>query len=677
MKDVRIETASEPRGSIGICLSGGGLRAAAFGLGALQSLHEQLGLLRGDRSARWISAVSGGSYIAGALTLLNAGSHARYCDGTSVGGHDIPASDNPLRQGSPEVAHILRHCRYMVDDGGLRTVGRLLLLVLASFITLASEILWISVMVFGSGGFIGLLLHQWVPPPSLPVFSEWLIGLFGFLLLGLFIRVKHFLLRMICLIPVLALWGWSVPVLARRLEGTPLLRSPQWLMEQSVVILLTAAILLIVVIGLNIASHWKPLGVLAKVGRAMTLFIVAATPWLIAILLISWVGIFAFTNIAKTMIDPAASAITVGIAGLLFFVVLIMGVIIIPMPGLISPHRPYRELVSRCFAIRKAADGSAEAVARPDHVALSSLAPSEQGVRYPELIICAAANISDRGAAPAGSNVLPLTMSAEGLSIPTHPESLIRTSDLEGMISPPVGYGLVQPAPMLSLSAAVAITGAALSPSMGRMSQPSLRPLLAALNIRLGVWLPNPISQSARNFAKERRSRKFTVTIDQLMWEFFGYHSSKSPLLYASDGGHYENLGIVELLRRKCGTIYAVDASQDTPGRASTLVQSILLAEAEIGCEININVEAFAIRKGDRRPASTHASGTIQYPDGSSGVLHVLKLGVTDQHSSMLKEYEEQDADFPYHATIHQVYSAERFEAYRRLGAESADLMLI
>jgi len=51
------------RSGIGICLSGGGFRAALFHLGALRRLHE-LGILQ---KACWISSVSGGSILAGHL----------------------------------------------------------------------------------------------------------------------------------------------------------------------------------------------------------------------------------------------------------------------------------------------------------------------------------------------------------------------------------------------------------------------------------------------------------------------------------------------------------------------------------------------------------------------------------------------------------------------------------
>jgi hypothetical protein len=55
----------------------------------------------------------------------------------------------------------------------------------------------------------------------------------------------------------------------------------------------------------------------------------------------------------------------------------------------------------------------------------------------------------------------------------------------------------------------------------------------------------------------------------------------------ARNGGHYENLGLVELLRRRCRVIYCVDASGDT-SLAQTLAQAASLAYEELGVQITI-----------------------------------------------------------------------------------------
>ena len=91
--------AEKPRGRrIGISLSGGGIRSAAFNLGALQALQEERVL----GSAEYVAAVSGGNYIASALTI----SHA-YAEPGAEDGHPLWA------HGSPEERLLRRNTNYL------------------------------------------------------------------------------------------------------------------------------------------------------------------------------------------------------------------------------------------------------------------------------------------------------------------------------------------------------------------------------------------------------------------------------------------------------------------------------------------------------------------------------------------------------------------------------------
>ena len=229
---------------------------------------------------------------------------------------------------------------------------------------------------------------------------------------------------------------------------------------------------------------------------------------------------------------------------------------------------------------------------------------------------------------------------------------------------------------MLGLSSAVAITGAAVAPAMGRLTNPGLRPLLAAFNIRLGAWLPNPLWEPARDAVRNRQSAQFSVGIDQLIWELVERHSAKSMLLYASDGGHYENLALMPLLRRRCRTVWAVDASADRMGRCAGLGESIRLAREELDCEIDLDFAPFSERDEHGDATTIFGSGTIRYDDGTTGVLRVIRLGVTARHGSGLRQYRDQDPAFPFHSTIYQVFKANRVSSYRSLGVTSARLAL-
>ncbi len=59
--------------------------------------------------------------------------------------------------------------------------------------------------------------------------------------------------------------------------------------------------------------------------------------------------------------------------------------------------------------------------------------------------------------------------------------------------------------------------------------------------------------------------------------------------LYVTDGGHRENLGLVELLRRRCRTIICVDASGDAPGTFANLRHAVELARVEVGATIDLS----------------------------------------------------------------------------------------
>ncbi len=87
---------------LGICCSGGGIRSAAFSLGALQTL-QQRGRLR---KAAYLAAVSGGSYIAAALSMV-AKTGPDDSDGVLL--EDHPA----FEPGSPEEQYLRDRCSYL------------------------------------------------------------------------------------------------------------------------------------------------------------------------------------------------------------------------------------------------------------------------------------------------------------------------------------------------------------------------------------------------------------------------------------------------------------------------------------------------------------------------------------------------------------------------------------
>jgi hypothetical protein len=231
--------------------------------------------------------------------------------------------------------------------------------------------------------------------------------------------------------------------------------------------------------------------------------------------------------------------------------------------------------------------------------------------------------------------------------------------------------------PDVSLPAAVAVSGAALSPSMGKLTRWPLRFLLTLANVRLGVWLPNPQRLDEYTDALEHsgkiRHRSWRPGPMLLLKELVGSNTLGSRFLYVSDGGHYENLGLVELLRRGCRDVYCFDASggRDT----QELGDAIALARSELQIEIDIDPKTLEPDPKTGIAEECCTVGEIRYPDGGPVGRLVYVRSVLAQDADVPHDvwaYHKTDKEFPHNSTGQQLYTDQRFEAYRALGAAAA-----
>ena len=144
----------------------------------------------------------------------------------------------------------------------------------------------------------------------------------------------------------------------------------------------------------------------------------------------------------------------------------------------------------------------------------------------------------------------------------------------------------------LTVQAAMAISGAAFASAMGRMNK-GFQSLLAVSGARLGTWLPNPtFVKYAKDHAAEPLYPKALPSMRGAGYfyrELFGINKLHARLVQVTDGGHYENLGLVEALRRRCRLIYVIDGGGDTPPLLSGLSDAIRLARFELGVEIELD----------------------------------------------------------------------------------------
>src|SRR5262249_37655205 len=121
-----------------------------------------------------------------------------------------------------------------------------------------------------------------------------------------------------------------------------------------------------------------------------------------------------------------------------------------------------------------------------------------------------------------------------------------------------------------SIGMAMAISGAAANPSMGRSSSPALTFLMTVFNVRLGWWIGNPRNKTSRLRKWLGRRPKSTSHLPgprlgllYTILELFGATDDSRGFVNLSDGGHFDNLGVYELVRRCCRYIVVCDAGQD------------------------------------------------------------------------------------------------------------------
>ena len=145
-----------------------------------------------------------------------------------------------------------------------------------------------------------------------------------------------------------------------------------------------------------------------------------------------------------------------------------------------------------------------------------------------------------------------------------------------------------------------------------------------------------------------------------------------------TDGGHIENLGIYELLRRRCKFIVSIDGEADP--KLTFQGSLTLVRHAQIDFGIRIEPRLDDLRLNANGFSRTHAQlFKINYPDEGAdrpaaiGLLLYLKLSVTGNEGELLKRYRILHPDFPHQSTADQFYDEEQFEAYRQLGVHVAE----
>jgi hypothetical protein len=739
-------------GDWAICCSGGGIRSAAYCLGALQSLDSD-GLLE---KAKWIVGVSGGSYIASSRALVAHGL--------------TPGTEPPAYAfGTPEERNLRDNTRYIAPNGATMLVGVLSLLLgaIATFILVMAPIYafthaW-GWLLRGQGVLVPSGPHAmtaavtgtawWLPSViaagiTITLFSLcWLTlarddpdrsaeraTLVGWAALG----TAGLALAMLAAPPLISWLTRSTGSFGTITHAIGFGGRPTWSFAAVAgVIAAVAAVAKYAQAGLakwnalsgqaNGASSGQP-GVLTAVAGFLRQQVL---PWLASVVIVLGGAVLALLWIS----DGARAGFTTSqLAG----VIIALAVMLFGRAGVnvnrISLHDVYRWRLADAFAVtRQAAEERKPALfAKAAATRLSELKDQNGDAGQPGLVVCGTVNINADREVPPGSGGFCISFDPDHVTLRRETcakgeaDIQVSTSDYETLIGK-------RQATLFDISA---ISGAAVSPLMGSATRQAYRILLTATNVRLGVWLPHPVLvQEARervnqknsglpdspwtrlrlllwylsphpfwarnadrnrerearlwaNVLKLREQNKLSAevwyrlmqpTVGLLWAEAVGHLSYRSTWMYVTDGGHYDNLGLVEALRRGAQNIVVLDASGDKANTWFTLGGTIALARSDAGVDIALDPTTMVRGGTGLAPGQVvhpWAYGTfsrIAGPDvpawlPANGKIWVCKLGWWTGAPWDVRAYAADHSNYPCDSTLEQLYDAAEFEAYRELG---------
>lgn len=699
----RMTPKKRPPASVAFCVSGGGIRSGCVAMGALQSLRDEL--LKAD----YLISVSGGGYVTGAIQLA--------LQGDPPSESSIAQPKDVYMPGTPEEGHTRRHGKYIADNAKEWGVALWTLLrgLLASLTLLSATVITIGLVLSQISDVITLVRIEGLSdyfvglgPEKAPLYpsptTEIAWALFG------------------ALIALAA--SWLLVVVALDSRRWPLLRKRGLVAARAFMYLVALlALVLFVIPGLAYAATY-----LTWLARRVA----GGAPWAaggaVGTLALTYFGALAtilwrhrehvdkvkkFFGGSKKNGKENVSRVVPGGFGqkVIVWVVLtilslggllLLGITIVTgtdwhlawqigIPGglllvhllidqtWLSLHPFYRRRLTTAFSARRARLTDGDVVAHPyefgEITSLSSYGKKHEG--FPRVIFACAANLSGPDRTPPGRRAVSFTMSSDYLGGPDL--GYVPTCLIETRAAGPLSSDI-------TVQAAVAISGAAFASAMGAQARP-IQKLLAISNARLGSWLPNPayldqLWRPDRDWWLPRLPSRRRLTY--LLKEIFGFFPADDRLLYVTDGGHYDNLGLVELLRHRPETAFCIDASGDSPPFPRTLLEAITLARAELGIEITLE-DPLDLLPGSADPLPAPLKkfsgrlskvavlkGTIKYPPQEglpdSGTLIFGKALLTPDMPGELLGYAYSQPGFPKDGTNDQWFTQDQFDAYEELG---------
>lgn len=619
---------------VGLALSGGGIRSAAFNLGVLQALARKGLLARFD----YLSTVSGGGYIGSCFTWLTARAPGRRFDTLE------------LARTSGSVLDWLRaHGKYLITGRGLSgwtLAANVLAGTLLNLFVLVP--LFLLAIALASREWFRLEWPAWLHMEG----AESVHAHDGFMLAAVAGVVLFALYIVTALLFALST---ALPTLRRLSAEAYLRRGLGQLLAGGVIAV--AIGLLPVLAGLEetaiaylrsegageFARHASWLGPMLTGGASMWLAkrresVSSALP-IVGISLLLYGGFTALYHIAHHTVLVSSDLFRWWLLGSLTLA-LICDI------NSISMHSYYRSRLAEAFLPEVESSAAAcDNADRPVLFRLSEVSP-------------------DSGAA---LHLINTTLNTTSSRNPKR-----RSRNGENMILSPVfcgssatGYRRTSSylGGRLTLSTAFSISGAAVDPDTYATKSRPISFLMTLLNARLGAWVDNP--------RKTPRKWRWPAWYQLMLREMLGHGLSENEAkIHLADGGYFENLGVYELLRRKCRFIVVSDAGADPTCGLGDLGQAIQRARADLGADVEICADRLMKERPDALAERAHLLGKVTYADGSTGEILYLKAMVARHLSADIYAYWRANAAFPNEPTSDQFYGELQFDSYRELGLQ-------
>ncbi|MFD2167805.1 patatin-like phospholipase family protein [Thalassotalea euphylliae] len=635
---------STEQGLTGVALSGGGIRSATFNLGVLQALEKHDVLEHVDIT----SSVSGGGYMASCLSWFNQKLDGRFPFGTDRKDHD--------KLGGAVLAWLRSHASFLTPGNGITKLSLMTAILTGTFINLVILIPAFVWLFFLSS----IQLGEWL----LPLREQPISNIFGFATLFGFIGFG------LCILLMFAT-AISTGACGLKKRTTEYLRSA---------VTKTAGITL----GFLIVGHlpWLHDAIYQftekVVHSSISVAIVSAVlasmlikrsnqqgedgPSLITGLLVRGLiyvfclSTFTMTyHLATLWLEPMVLYVPVSFY---IWTALSVTLAICCDINLISMHGYYRNRLRDTFM----------PTSIPDTESDDEIIIAKEGWKASQLCYLAEFT-ADKGPYHIINCNLELIDSK-------HPRYKSRCGDnftFTPVMAGSSATGYISTGNYMTgntdLASVTAISGAAVATNTALTRGRGLNFVMALFNLRLGCWLPNPKTALAHTV---KRPLWYNCIFRDMLGKGL---DENQPYIHLSDGGHFENLGVYELVKRKAKVIISIDAGADPLFKFHDLAKMTELIRVDFGAKLKLDTSPLLPGKNGIS-AQAYVVGELSYEDGTTAEFLYIKSAMIAGLSPDVVGYKHENPTFPDQTTADQFFDEYQFEAYRELGFQITHQML-